>query len=957
MKMLSAVTTGFVALAAIVMILPGMAQADLGSTTTPGTFEEDATPAGSLQRLVNQNPGVRAWYGPDGRIQRLYGRPVGLGATALDSAHNWAHEWAGIWNLDSRDLVEGGVLPSGDVVLPLVVDADGSTRFNAVYFSQYCQGIPVFEGRLTLLTLNTNDNPVVLAAADLRDMSDFQVTRPNASLLSHTRVETLAQQLVGADAMVIGSSRLVVFAGYDNDSASPAMGIEFIAEAGSPAVPQGHVRYRFVVDAESGDVLYEEDQILNCFHGSPAVAALAPALVSDVSGQVRAYTTGDTAAAACSNEIYQGLPYAAVTAAGSTVYTDVNGNFNHPYDGGSTSFGGTIDGLYFDMNNSAGSETSASANGASGGDVTITYNPSPTESVTSQVNTYLEANRIRDLVLQYSPSFPVIAGQTNFPCNVNVSGSCNAYYDYSSINFYQSGGGCNNLGFSVVVHHEYGHHGVSCAGSGQGEYGEGYGDVWGVILTGDPKLARGFYSNDCNNGIRDADNSCQYSSSGCSSCGSEIHACGQLISGVVWDFMDNMGGFGDSQGMDVVRSVAINSMPLHSGTSINAALAIDYLAIDDTDGNIDNGTPHFSQIAAAFDVHGIDTPELALLGLSLPDGQPGNLATSGVGTYIRLRVEELSGSLLSDSVRLYVNQSGVWESFSMMPAGGDDFDAYIPPAECGESSSYYFSANTSSGSQINLPSSGAGSPYNAQHADGPPIVTFDENFDTNDGWSTSGTAADGLWNFGVPVNCNRGDPPTDYDGNNRCALTDNSSGDGCNSDVDDGTAVLESPNMDASEPGCSVSYARWFSNDSGASPNTDTFLVQASFNGGANWTTVETVGPGGSEVSGGWYAKEWVLNSLPGYQPTSNFRLRFTTSDAASSGSVVEAGVDAITLLRPDCDSEPACPGDITGDGTVSADDVLALLAGWGSASGDVTGDGTTDVDDLLVVIGDFGCQ
>ena len=955
MKMLCALTTGFVALAATTMAQTGMASADPGSATTPG--EGDATPAGTLQRLINQNPGVRAWYGPDGRIQRLYGRPVGLGATALDSANNWADEWAGIWKLDSRDLVEGGVLPSGDVVLPLVVEPDGSSRFNAVYFSQYCQGVPVFEGRLTLLTLNTNGNPVVLAAADLRDMSDFDVTRPTASLLTHARVEGLARQLLGADAQVVGSSRLVVFAGYDNDPASPVMGIEFIAETGSPAVPEAHMRYRFVVDPQSGDVLYEEDQILNCFHGSPAVAALASALVSDVTGQVRAYTTGDSAAAACSNEIYQGLPYAAVTGAGSTVYTDSLGNFTHPYDGGSTSFGGTIDGLYFNINNASGSETSASTNGSSGGNVTITYNPSPTDTVTSQVNTYLEANRIRDLVLQHSPSFPVISGQTNFPCNVNVSGSCNAYYDYSSINFYQSGGGCNNLGFSVVVHHEYGHHGVASAGSGQGEYGEGYGDVWGVILTGDPKLARGFYSNDCNNGIRNADNTCQYSASGCSSCGGEIHACGQLISGVVWDFMENMGGFDDSDGMDVVRSVAINTMPLHSGESINAALAIDYLTIDDTDGTIDNGTPHFSQIVAAFDVHGIDTPELALLGLSLPDGQPDNLATAGVGTLVRLRVEELSGGLQSGSVRLHHNQTGSWVSVTMNPVGGDDFDAFIPSDTCGESTSYWFSANTTSGAQVNLPSSGAGGAYSGQHADGPPIVTYDENFDTNVGWSSSGTAADGLWNFGVPVNCNRGDPPTDYDGNNRCALTDNSSADGCNSDVDDGTAVLESPDMDASEPGCSVSYARWFSNDYGAEPNTDTFLVQASFNGGATWTTVETVGPGGSEVSGGWYVKEWILESLSGYQPTANFRLRFTTSDAASSGSVVEAAVDAIILLRPDCDSEPPCAGDVDGDGDTTTSDILAILAAWGTAGGDVTGDGTTDVNDMLLVIGDFGCE
>ncbi|MCH2136280.1 MAG: hypothetical protein MK101_06815 [Phycisphaerales bacterium] len=931
-----------------------LAMADPGHSTPPG--EDDVTPEGALQRLLNQHPGLRAWHGPDGRVQRLWGQQLSGGATPIESARSWAERCGGVWNVDAADLRDGGVLPSGDVVVPLVVNADGSDRFNAVYFSQYASGVRVFEGRLTVLTLNQPGHPVVLSAADLRDLGDFQVTRPAAHLMSDGRMQNLVNTLVGTDGRIVGTPRVVVFAGYDNDGAEPVMGIEFIGEAGSPAVPEGHVRYRYVVEAETGDVLFEENQILNCGIGQTA-ARLAPAMVSDVTGQVVAYTTGDSAAAACSNEVLQGLPWANVSGPGGTVATDANGNFTHPHDGGSSSFGGVIDGLYFDINNEAGSEHSANANGASGDDITITYNASPSEQVTAQVNTYLEANRIRDIVLAYSPSFPTIATQLNFPCNVNLSSTCNAYYDYSSINFYSTGGGCNNTAFSVVVHHEYGHHGVSCAGSGQGEYGEGMGDIWGVLTTGDPQLARGFYADDCNDGIRNADNTCQYNSSSCSSCGSGIHACGQLISGVSWDFIENMGGFSNQAGLDEVRSVIFNSMMLHSGTSINAAICIDFLAMNDTDGNIDNGTPHWSQITSAFDDHGIDTPELALLGLSVPGGLPDQLAVGADVTPITLRVENLSGTLQSGSARLHHNVGGDWTAILMNPAGGDDYVADIPGAACGNSSAYFFSAQTTDGVTVQLPSSGIGEPFTAQHADGPPIVTWEEDFESNDGWSSSGSAADGLWDFGVPVNCNRGDPPADFDGNNRCALTDNSSANGCNSDVDDGTAVLESPDMDASAPGSVVRYARWFSNDFGAAPYTDTFVVQASFNGGATWTTVETVGPDGPEVSGGWYEKSWLLSDLSGYQATTEFRLRFTTSDGADSGSVVEAGVDAIAILHPDCDDTPACPGDLSGDGQTGADDILLVLAGWGTDGGDVDGDGMTDVNDLLLIIGDFGCE
>ena len=117
------------------------------------------------------------------------------------------------------------------------------------------------------------------------------------------------------------------------------------------------------------------------------------------------------------------------------------------------------------------------------------------------------------------PSYPTINNQQNFTVNTGVSGSCNAFYDGSSINHYNAGGGCANTAFDVIVHHEYGHHLVNVAGSGQGQYGEGAGDCVGVLITGDSRLAVGFFLNDCNNGIRNANNNCTFSSSGCSSCG------------------------------------------------------------------------------------------------------------------------------------------------------------------------------------------------------------------------------------------------------------------------------------------------------------------------------------------------------------------------------------------------------------------------------------------------------
>jgi len=99
--------------------------------------------------------------------------------------------------------------------------------------------------------------------------------------------------------------------------------------------------------------------------------------------------------------------------------------------------------------------------------------------------------------------------ENEFPVNVNIASYCNAYYDYESINFFRAGGGCPNTAFSTVIHHEYGHHLVAMAGSGQGQYGEGMGDVMGVLITDDPGLAYGFYG-DCDAPLRNASNDIQY---------------------------------------------------------------------------------------------------------------------------------------------------------------------------------------------------------------------------------------------------------------------------------------------------------------------------------------------------------------------------------------------------------------------------------------------------------------
>ncbi|MFM7135435.1 MAG: hypothetical protein ACKO0W_14100 [Planctomycetota bacterium] len=60
---------------------------------------------------------------------------------------------------------------------------------------------------------------------------------------------------------------------------------------------------------------------------------------------------------------------------------------------------------------------------------------------------------------------------------------------------------------------------------------------------------------------------------------------------------------------------------------------------------------------------------------------------------------------------------------------------------------------------------------------------------------------------------------------------------------------------------------------------------------------------------------------------------------------------------RPDeCDQSSACGADLDGDGTVGAQDLAALLAGWGGSGGaDLDGDGVVGAQDLAAMLASWG--
>ncbi len=293
-------------------------------------------------------------------------------------------------------------------------------------------------------------------------------------------------------------------------------------------------------------------------------------------------------------------------------------------------------------------------------------------------------------------------------------------------------------------------------------------------------------------------------------------------------------------------------------------------------------------------------PTAAPLRFEYPDGQPTVIDPVGQTVLIVEIIEQLDQTLDPSTAQLVVDAGSGFSPIPLNPMGNGRYQANFPPAECGTYIDYYVSAETTGDVVVTDPRDAPAASFQAYVA-ADVLTSFEDNFETDQGWSVvnSPSLTDGAWNRGVPVGGgDRGDPPTDFDGSGQCYLTDNAPG---NSDVDGGSTTLISPVFDASGGGdVYISYARWFSNDFGAAPGQDVFRVDISNNGGQTWTSLEVVGPTGPGTTGGWFHVQHRIADF--LTPTDQMRVRFIAADD-EPGSVVEAAVDAIEVVRFSCGS------------------------------------------------------
>ncbi len=283
------------------------------------------------------------------------------------------------------------------------------------------------------------------------------------------------------------------------------------------------------------------------------------------------------------------------------------------------------------------------------------------------------------------------------------------------------------------------------------------------------------------------------------------------------------------------------------------------------------------------------------LTIDFPEGLPDFIDPDG-STTVRVEVSPGSSDPVPDTGVLSCNTGTGWQSFAMDVVSPNVYDAVFPAMECGSVVSFYFSAEAEDGRVVTEPRLAPSNSFRTYcYALHTPV--FEDDFETDSGWTVENECTDGEWERAVPVGGDyRGAPRADYDGSGTCFLTDNEFGD---SDVDSGSTALISPVFDLSGGDALVFSAVWFTNNYGSYPYSDYLRLWVTANDGEDWTLAKTFGAVSLD---GWNRYSFRVGKY--IDPTELVRIKFVAGDHGGD-SVVEAGIDAVEVVMVGCEELP----------------------------------------------------
>ncbi len=670
-------------------------------------------------------------------------------------------------------------------------------------------------------------------------------------------------------------------------------------------VREGQAEWDTYVDAHTGKIHWRRNLVLHfraAESPSPTGMTVTGRVVSTV--HLMSYTQAP---------VEVPVPFATVNVAGQEVVTDAEGRFSVTIgDGVNPQVVARMAGAYV-MVRRADSSTvirpgRQSLTAVQGQELVIRWNDDNSHIAERMVQYHV--TKVRSFVRTLDPqSTKLDPLDKQVVVNVNLNQECNAFWSPANktLNFFLESATCGNTGtIADVIYHEFGHavntylyNAVSGSDLRNGTIGEATSDILANLLIDDPRIGVGFMKSGPNDGIiRNSLNDRRYPQNVVN----EIHDDGMILTGAVWKVRQAIGI------ETTARLTHFLKYGTPDGATIEEAFAdyfIEMLVADDDDGNLANGTPHSAAIIDAFNKHGIPGCAIKFSHLQVAD-QPGITDPYPIvgSTYI---TGNFANRLYVDKVRVHYSIDN-WNTQSSFETSYNattrNFTGSFPPQPAGSIVRYYLEGTDNFGSAARFP---ATAPVTWYHFLVGYTTAYLYDGESADGWKRSGDATTGQWVRSKPVgtwNTALGSPPsvpyvqpnedhTPGVGKDLCWVTGNAAvGAGLgDNDVDEGSTILTTKMLDLSTLSDPVlRYYRWYSNDQGATPGTDTWVVNISSDGGLTWVPLESTKQSALE----WVPRLYRLRDF--IQLSNQVVVQFFATDD-EPGSLVEAAVDDFEIL------------------------------------------------------------
>jgi hypothetical protein len=331
--------------------------------------------------------------------------------------------------------------------------------------------------------------------------------------------------------------------------------------------------------------------------GNPVVLADREVIYHGHNGHVTAIAFPTSPVAGTASQDLEAAVVTRTSSDGGTATTDVSGRYTFPTGTGNATLTVGVSGPHSVVDNVPGNEISASATGSASAPVDLSLNAMTAEEL-AQTSAFIGVNRAHDFVQDFLPS----DAWANLPTRVNIANSCNAFFDGTSLNFFQAGGGCVNTAYSDVVMHEYGHAvDQTFGGILDGGYSEGFGDSLAVMGTQQPCVGRDFFgAGTC---LRPATDVILWPPSN----GEDVHAIGRRYVGFVWALITQLQAvYSPAASFEVARQLVLGAAAANPA-SIPDAVRLSFIA-DDDDGDLTTCSAHQQMLAAAADSRHIPRP-------------------------------------------------------------------------------------------------------------------------------------------------------------------------------------------------------------------------------------------------------------------------------------------------------------------------------------------------------------